>query len=178
MSDELAMEFEGEVKEGLEQRAEEASLYPAGYYKAQLQDVKIFTSDVETFKIKTGERAGEDMPNPFYKVQVGNFRFGSYGFKANKKDDWTDTSEKPQTRMVKACFDDINRFDRLSDESVAGGWLVKAAMKGGCASRDKKAIVEWLKNHFVVIHWAQTKGSEKYAKRNFIISIEPYVEEA
>lgn len=177
--DELALEFTGEIADNLVARSEESNLYPAGYYDCMLTGKpSIYKSDRESFTVKSGDRAGTEVTNKMFGVPVGNFKFASYAFKADKKADWTDTSEKPATRMVKATFVDVdqNFSDRLSRESENGGKMVKAAKKGGLnGSKQIADVVEWYLNNRVIVHYGQTKGNPEkgYAKENFIISIEP-----
>jgi hypothetical protein len=179
--DEMTTAFSEQLSDDLAKKAEAASqsfVWDEGYYLAQYKKHTTFHSDIAEFTGKTGDNVGKTFPNPFYNVPVSAMVFDLLGF-AGRKGDAIVEWEKPKGYSFKACFRDIRKFDRLSDESTNGGLMQACAAGNGFAGKTTDELIDWFHNHLVVIHVGKMKAAtgkngQEYPARNVVRSIKPH----
>ena len=104
--------------------------------------------------------------------------FDLLGF-AGRKGDTIVEWEKPKGYSFKACFREVKKFDKLSEESTCGGLMQSCAAGNGFAGKTTDDLVSWYGNHLVVIHIGKMKAAvgkngQEYPARNVVRSIKPH----
>ena len=176
--DEMTTAFTEQLSDDLAKKAQDAAssfVWDEGYYLASYKKHTTFHSDIETF---TKKEDGSTFPNPFYMVPVSAMVFDLLGHTGRSGDaivQW----DKPKGFSFKACFRDIKKFDRLSEESTCGGLMQACAASNGFVGKTTDDLVNWYGNHMVVIHLIKLKATtgkngKDYPARNVVKSIKPY----
>ena len=181
VQDEMTTAFTEQLSDDLAKKAQDASasfVWDEGYYLASYKKHTTFHSDIVEFTGKTGENIGKTFPNPFYNVPVSAMVFDLLGF-AGRKGDAIVQWDKPKGFSFKACFREVKKFDRLSDESVAGGLMQGCASSNGFVGTTTDDLIAWFNDHMVVIHIGKMKATTgkngvDYPARNVVRSIKPY----
>ena len=175
VQDEMTVAFKEQIADDFSKKMSAADtqfVRPPGYYLGQYKKHTIFASDIETF---TSKKDGSTFANPFYHVPVGAFVFDLLGV-ASRKNDPIVQWEKPSGYSFKACFEEVLKFEKPSEESRYGGYLKTCAEKGGCTSNATSDVLNWLENHMVILHIDVMKASAdgKYPEKNILRSVVPY----
>lgn len=177
-TDEMTTAFSEQLSDDLAKKAEAASsafVWDEGYYLAQYKKHTTFHSDIAEF---TSKKDGTVFANPFHNVPVSAMVFDLLGF-AGRKGDAIVEWEAPKGFSFKACFRDIKKFDKLSEESTCGGLMQGCAASNGFAGKTTDDLIDWFQSHMVVIHIGKMKAAvgkngQEYPARNVVRSIKPH----